>query len=616
MFESIKNKVKAKSEDHKLDPAVKIAGIYFVISYMSLIVYVIIMQFQTFDRYFFLNTTIYIWSFYVIISAVLFYFLIHRDMALVVESQNKRRESEQRFHVIFNDSSAFKILLDANNLHIVDANRAFCSFLQKDIACLKTMTLSDLFSDKAEYDVVKNYIIASSDGAPLVFKYSAANSEIVYFELFADFIESGGNAIIYLTTYNVTEKVNLEKQNEEYKINLEKLVSERTTELENSNILLERENKRIKIIEEQIKNQLIFFRTVIETIPNPLFIKGLDGKYLECNKAFTDYFDVKRETVIGKTAHDIIPVNLAEKSVSYDQEIIEKRKFSKAEISFTDAKDALRFAQYLKTPLINAEDKIEGLVGMINDITDYKNMQIEIENALEKEQEINKLKSRFISMVSHEFRTPLTTILASADLLEMFGREWIEAKYNEHTAKIRRTVKYMVELLDDVLTISRADAGKLVFNPVNFNIFNFCCEIVENLKNSDAGKHEIVFEYLKDRKIVSADSKLLNQIFSNLLSNAIKYSPEGTEIKFSIDFSEKDMNVFIGDNGIGISEEDQKLLFEPFQRGENIGAIPGTGLGLSIVKRSVDMHKGSITYKSELGKGTSFNICIPVGMED
>jgi signal transduction histidine kinase len=217
-------------------------------------------------------------------------------------------------------------------------------------------------------------------------------------------------------------------------------------------------------------------------------------------------------------------------------------------------------------------------------------------------------------MASHEFRTPLTTILASADLLEMFGRNWSQEKYNEHTAKIRRTVKNMVELLDDVLTISRADTGKTTFNPVNMNLFNFCCEVVDNARAGLNAKQNIVFEYMDDRKIINGDVKLLGHILNNLLNNAVKYSPEGGDITFNINFDDtnKEVIFLIKDRGIGISPEHLNILFEPFQRGENTGKIPGTGLGLSIVKRSVDMHNGKITCKSEIGHGTTFIISIPL----
>lgn len=238
--------------------------------------------------------------------------------------------------------------------------------------------------------------------------------------------------------------------------------------------------------------------------------------------------------------------------------------------------------------------------------------QMELRLALEKEKELNELKSRFISITSHEFRTPLTTILGSAELLEHYSHKWSQEKKLVHFKRIHSNVQHLVQLLNDVLIIGQAEAGKLEFNPEPLDVVQFCCSLVEELQLSGGSEHTIAFScQLPDLK-GCLDEKLLRHILSNLLSNAIKYSPTGSTVKFKL-VGQNGQAIFqIQDEGIGIPEEDQQHLFESFHRAKNVVNIPGTGLGLTIVKRSVDLHGGKISVKSEVGVGTTFTVTIPL----
>ena len=245
-----------------------------------------------------------------------------------------------------------------------------------------------------------------------------------------------------------------------------------------------------------------------------------------------------------------------------------------------------------------------GIVGVIVDISEIKKLEKEILKALEKEKELNELKSRFISMASHEFRTPLTSILASADLLELYGRKWPEDKYYNYVGIIQKSVEYMTELINDVLTVSRSESGVIVFNPSENNLHELMKTIIDNLRLSAPDKINILFEYNMEEKVFDLDPKLLNQVFTNILSNAIKYSPKGGTVTVSVEREKECISITITDEGIGIPEEDQKRLFEPFHRAENVGTISGTGLGLSIAKKSVEIHHGTLSIKSQVNRGT------------
>lgn len=257
-----------------------------------------------------------------------------------------------------------------------------------------------------------------------------------------------------------------------------------------------------------------------------------------------------------------------------------------------------------------------GFVGVQRDITAHKEAAEEMRRALEKERELSTLKSRFVSLTSHEFRTPLTTILSSAEMLEYYGSSWIEERKLEHLRRIQLGVKYMTGLLDDILIIGRADAGKLEFAPRPLDVVKYCRDLMEELELADKGKHTLAFAGPAAALTANVDEALLRHILSNLLSNALKYSPPGSTVQFEL-LRRDDRAVFrIADHGIGIPAEDLPHLFETFHRANNARNIAGTGLGLAIVKRSVDLHGGTIEVISEVGSGTTVTVALPLGVVD
>ena len=245
------------------------------------------------------------------------------------------------------------------------------------------------------------------------------------------------------------------------------------------------------------------------------------------------------------------------------------------------------------------------------DITDQKKSE-EISRALEAEKELRRLQMRFFSMASHEFRTPLGTILGSAQILEFCAQEWSESKRIKNIHRIKNAAKNLTQLIDDILTINRAETGKLEFNPRPIELEKFCHQLVEELQVNTSAKNPITFVSRGQCPKASFDEKLLRSILTNLLSNAIKYSPQEGEVHFTL-ISEQEVVTFqIKDQGIGISLEDQQHLFEVFHRGNNVESIPGTGLGLSVVKKCLDLQGGTISLKSAVGVGTTVTVTIPL----
>ena len=242
-------------------------------------------------------------------------------------------------------------------------------------------------------------------------------------------------------------------------------------------------------------------------------------------------------------------------------------------------------------------------------------LNVEVCEALQREQELNEIKCRIITVVSHEYRTPLTTILSSAELLEHYNHKLSEEKQITHLQRIKGAVTHLTDLVTDMLDINQAEAGELEFNPTPLDLEVFCRQLVEELQKNIGQDHAITFVSLGGCFSCVMDEKLLKQIFTNLLSNAIKYSHQNSTVHFELRCHDG-MGVFqVRDEGIGIPEADQVQLFKPFERGSNIGTISGTGLGLALVKKLVDLHSGQITVDSTLGVGTTFRVTVPLNCQ-
>ncbi|XWK86753.1 MAG: CHASE3 domain-containing protein [Phormidium sp.] len=272
---------------------------------------------------------------------------------------------------------------------------------------------------------------------------------------------------------------------------------------------------------------------------------------------------------------------------------------------------SIRWVCDRRFPVKNAEGEVYRRAGVTQDITERKQGE-EVSRTLEKEREINDLKLRFFSMASHEFRTPLSTILVSAQLLENSSKEWTEEKKLKNLHRIQSAAKLMSQLLTDILTLTRAESGNLEFNPQPLDLENFCNSVVEEAEVSYPTQQNIFFISQSPCQPACMDEKLLHSILTNLLGNAIKYSQKDSHIYLLLSCEGENAIFQIKDQGIGIMPEDKQKLYEYFYRGQNVRDVPGTGLGLPLVKKCVDLHGGTITVDSEVRVGTTFTVTIPL----
>ena len=234
----------------------------------------------------------------------------------------------------------------------------------------------------------------------------------------------------------------------------------------------------------------------------------------------------------------------------------------------------------------------------------------DLSEALEKEKELHELKTRFVSMASHEFRTPLATILSSLSLVKKYGAYGDAENQSRHINRIKSSVTHLLDILNDMLSLSKLDEGKEILNPESIDLPVFIEQIIQELQPV-AKKNQLIQHFHNGLNEVTIDIKVIKNILFNLISNAIKFSGEGKGIQVYSSINKKEIIIKVKDHGIGIPERDQHHLFERFYRAENVTHIQGTGLGLNIVAKYVEMLNGNISFESKLNKGTTFVIRLP-----
>ncbi|MGL5804075.1 MAG: sensor histidine kinase [Xenococcaceae cyanobacterium] len=232
----------------------------------------------------------------------------------------------------------------------------------------------------------------------------------------------------------------------------------------------------------------------------------------------------------------------------------------------------------------------------------------QLNRQLDREKELSEQRSKFISMVSHEFRVPLTVISFAASLLRRHGDRCDKKKKNEYFDRLQSAVEQLNSLMDEVLTIGKAESGSFICEPKPTNLSLLCQEIVSEIHLQETDRDRINFVDRSEDKKVSVDKKILRRILTNLLSNAIKYSPFGEKVDLILSIVGNKTILQVKDRGIGIPDRDRHKLFESFYRASNVGDLPGHGLGLAIVKKLVDIHGGQISVESEVNKGTTFSV--------
>jgi PAS domain S-box-containing protein len=271
------------------------------------------------------------------------------------------------------------------------------------------------------------------------------------------------------------------------------------------------------------------------------------------------------------------------------------------------------------TPRRNAAGDVIGMLLIGHDHTELseyrKFLEMKIAEGMEalkvsmkKEQELVEVKKKFVAIASHEFRSPLSAINFNVEFVIRNIDQGNTRDVTEKLQQIQFHVNHMSSLLEDLLTISKNDSGKIIANMQPVELLQFFSVIIEEVKNNNRHSHQVVIDFPKAEIKMSSDPKLLRNIFINLLTNAMKFSPDSEQIFLSVKYNDPLVTIEVRDAGIGISEKDRERIFEPFNRGSNAGEIKGTGLGLSIVKKAVETLGGNVTVESKVSEGTIFTV--------
>ncbi|MCB0789519.1 MAG: HAMP domain-containing histidine kinase, partial [Flavobacteriales bacterium] len=275
----------------------------------------------------------------------------------------------------------------------------------------------------------------------------------------------------------------------------------------------------------------------------------------------------------------------------------------------TDVTLRKRAEHELAATLSDLEARVEQRTG------ELRQAEHNVREALERERELNELKSRFVSMASHEFRTPLSTIMSSVDLIGRYTDDARNEKVGKHVDRIRGKVRELTGILNDFLSLDKLEQGLVACHPAPFDVLDLCIGLIEEMRTLAKPGQAVHFDHAGEVREACTDRQMLSNVVSNLLSNAIKYSPEDRPIHLRTAITNGMLSIQVEDQGIGIPEKDQVHLFERFFRAGNTVSIQGTGLGLNIVRKYLDMMGGSIRFDSREGAGTTFFVEIPMTSE-
>jgi PAS domain S-box-containing protein len=385
-------------------------------------------------------------------------------------------------------------------------------------------------------------------------------------------------------------------------------------------------------VDRELKDHANFLNTLLDTIPDPIYYKDENCIYTGCNQAFAQkILGIPKKDIIGKTLHELaqqtrdneqekrIPDDLLQIYNKMDAELIKNGMLQSYEVEVRIANGNINSYINSRAAIYNSGGDITGIVGAMLDITERKEAESEIINAKIEAEAASRTKSEFLTTISHELRTPLNAIIGYSDMLieEDFGK--INDKQKRFSQHIHNSGKHLLELINDILDISKIESGKLELLYEDF-ILKDLMENVENIVKPLAIKKriELCFPTDYNRMSIKADKIKFKQILYNIMNNAVKFTPENGSIVVSTELNGNYLEVSVKDNGIGISEESQKHLFTPFYQADSSCSreYQGTGLGLSLVRKLANLHGGKVTVESVLGKGSTFTITIPINPEN
>ncbi len=498
------------------------------------------------------------------------------------KSSPKPLHSENWFKTAFNNSPAMHSILRLSDNRFVEVNETFTRALGLSREAVIGRTPQELNfwlcpEQRQEYSgtlqecgCVKGYEVA----------VRSADGRILTVLLSSEYVEIDGEPHILSAAVDITARQQAEE--------------------------------KLRVSNEQLRQSEERFSKIFHASPAMAALTRFsDGKIVAANEAFVCGTGWTESEVVGRTALDL-------KLYARPEDRDEFLRLMQRQGCIRNREHLLRMKDgELRTILTSAELlDLNGethllIVGL--DISARKQIEAELQKALGKERELSQLKSDFVSLVSHEFRTPLEIIMSSGDNLSRYHDRLSPEKRQQLLKSIHKSVRRMSDMMEEVLFLGRMDSGRIDFNPVPFDLETLCQRVRDEMKSAMNNRCPIELSLPANlRAQARGDESVLRHILTNLLSNACKYSPEGAVVELRVTAAGPSARFEIVDRGVGIPKADQERLFEAFHRGENVRHIHGTGLGLVIVQRCVTLHGGLVSFESAEGKGTTFRVTLPL----
>ena len=559
---------------------------------------------------------------------------IAKDITKLKEAELKVVAGEKRYRELFEKSSNANLILK-NNLFIECNDAAIEMLGHKSKAALFNIQPFELSPEiqpdgqlSSEKSKEMNKIAYDTGSNRFEWSHLKSNGEVFPVEVSLTSLpsENPNDKTLHVVWRDITVQKNAQNQLNQLNDNLES----KAAELQNSNsslLLNMAEMEKLRTASESIAKEL---RQFIETANAPIF--GIDSKGLvnEWNQTSERITGFTKEEVMGQ---DLVQTYITEDYQKQVKEVLDNALKGEETANYEFplfTKEGKRVMVLLNSSTRRDVDgKVVGVLGVGQDITiinehkesleikvlertsKLKENEVKLKNSLEKEKELNQLKSSFISVASHQFRTPLAVIQSNTELLEMLNTSGVKQepeKYAKVTNRITETISKMTYLMDDVLTLEKLTSGNVFYTPEDIDLVVFCEKLVKKLNFIQRDGRALDFVIDGEAYKLQLDANLLTHSLSNLISNAFNYSVGKGNPQLSIHFAPTEVILAIKDYGLGLTKEEQLHLFEPFFRADNVAEIKGTGLGLSIAKEYVEVNKGQISVKSILGEGSCFEI--------
>jgi PAS domain S-box-containing protein len=488
------------------------------------------------------------------------------------------RDSEQKFRALFDATSQGVMIHDEKEF--LEVNAAAVRILgynnEKDILGKHPRQLAPPTQPNGDdsASAAGRHIAECMEKGAARFEWvsNAANGKLVPLEVILTRIEVGGKPIIQAVVNDIAER---------------------------------------KAAEEALRQSEEKFKQLYELSPLGMAQVEWDGSFVQVNQAFANIIGYTREEVTKLSYWEVTPSEYEQAELHVLDSLRKTGRFYNHEKEYFH-KDGHRVPVVLNGMVVKGPDGRSQLWGIVENITERKRAEAELHKAVAREKELGELKSNFVSMVSHEFRTPLGIIMSSAEILADYLDRLEPEERHSHLDSISRNARRMGGMMEEVLVLSRLDAGKMDFKPQPIDVRGFCARLVDEVLSTTDRRSPILLHVGEITETALADESLVRHVLTNLITNAVKYSQPGQPVELRVHADGLDLVCVVQDRGIGIPEGDQQRLFNSFHRGSNVGQRQGTGLGLVIVKRCVELHGGSISLQSAPGQGTTVTVRLPV----